>query len=52
MLLGGVCLLAAAFLVRFVDDVGADAPVRAHPEPALSAQGTAQPVPSEGLAGR
>ncbi|MFL5581263.1 MAG: MFS transporter [Gemmatimonadaceae bacterium] len=50
VLMGGICLLAAAACVSLVDDVGARVP--AHAEPALSAQETMQPVPSEGLAGR
>jgi maltose/moltooligosaccharide transporter len=52
VLLGGLCLLAASAAVGLVDDVGQGARVPAHPEPVLGVPESAQPVPSEGLAGR
>jgi maltose/moltooligosaccharide transporter len=54
VMLGGVCLLAAAACVSLVRDVGADTAPAALPpdaEPALIPQPSAQPVPSDGLAG-
>jgi len=52
VMLGGLCLLAAAACVTFVRDVGGDVPERAviaadEHEP-FTVQGSAQPVPSSG----
>jgi maltose/moltooligosaccharide transporter len=57
VLLGGVCLLAAASCVALVDDVGTrDVPelavIEADEHEALTVQGSAQPVPSSGLVDR
>jgi maltose/moltooligosaccharide transporter len=55
VMLGGLCLLAAAVCVSFVDDSERDVPVDAviegdRHEP-LTVQGSLQPIPSSGLGG-
>jgi maltose/moltooligosaccharide transporter len=51
VLIGGVCLIAAAIAVRFVHDPGDEIAALPTDEPVLIPQPSAQPVPSEGLAG-
>jgi maltose/moltooligosaccharide transporter len=54
VMLGGCCLLVAAILVTVVKDVGGvstDAVLKADEHTPLTAQETAQPVPSTGLIG-
>ncbi|HKG92586.1 MAG TPA: MFS transporter [Gemmatimonadaceae bacterium] len=55
VMLGGLCLIAAAVCVTFVRDVGGAVPeqavIEADEHEPLTVQGSVQPVPSSGLAG-